>query len=243
MSQLQFSTGQGRAAIYLGKINRHIIAAASRRRQRHDEGPRAPAGARAPAALGHAPVVLNTLTSASPSGKAERITPLGYKTAVRAMPRVLAALAEADPRRRAANMLADAVERIGSVKGGDLAGTDSKPGVSDGGVTTRIKHAARLRTIEASANGWRLDEARRVVRGPERVLMPIARKIGNRLEIRALPTIMAVCVDGQALDEVLRKHGWSPQSANRKALADALLRVLDDVADALGLGRWDRQEA
>jgi len=46
-------------------------------------------------------------------------------------------------------------------------------------------------------------------------------------------------VYGEALDDVLRAYGWSAQTANRNALGDAFLVVLDDVAKGLGLGRWD----
>ena len=48
---------------------------------------------------------------------------------------------------------------------------------------------------------------------------------------------MALCVEGQSLDAILRRHGWSAQAFNRDPLREAILEALDDVADGLGLGR------
>lgn len=153
MAEIAYDVKQGRATKYLGRVNLAIIGATAERRQGYDTGQRAPGGAQAPVALGAAPVVLSEIMEPVLGGKAERVTPLGYKTEVRAQPRILAKLAKADPRLQAATMLMDAVERIGSVKGADLGGTDSKAGVSDGGATNRVKRAARLWTIEVLVNG------------------------------------------------------------------------------------------
>jgi len=183
--------------------------------------------------------VLSDIVEPVAGGKAERVTPLGYKTAVRAQPRILAKLAKSDPRLKAATMLAGAVERVGSVKGADLGGTDSKAGVSDGGATTRVKHAAHLNIVEALSNGWLRDARGHIQHGPARVLMPLQRQRGNRQEIKAFPALCAVCVYGKLLDDLPRAHGWSAQTANRKALGDAFLVELEDVAEGLGLGGWD----
>ncbi len=123
----------------------------------YDEVPCGQGGERAPAALGTAPVVLSDIVKPLAGGKAERATPLGYKTAVRAQPRILAKLAKSDSRLKAATILADAAERVGPVKGADLGGTDSKAGAADDGATTRVKHAARLNIVEALSNGWLRD--------------------------------------------------------------------------------------
>jgi hypothetical protein len=235
MAAVTTSGEQARASLYLGKINFMLIKAVAARRQ--GIGRKAD-GARLPAAMAGGPVTLQTITRPLPNGKAELITPLGHKTAVRALPRLLSGLDPADPRLAAARMLVDAVEKVGSIKGADLGGTDSKGGVSDGGATTRIKHAARLRVIEARANGWPIGRTGRIQRGAPRVLLAVQRKRGNRQQILAYPSLVGICVDGLPLDEILRRHGWATHSAHRKDLSASLLLVLDDVAAALGLGRW-----
>ncbi|MDF0602136.1 hypothetical protein P1J78_15460 [Psychromarinibacter sp. C21-152] len=165
----------------------------------------------------------------------ERITPLGYRTARRALPRVLAALPETDHRRIAAELVGNSVERIGAVKGASLEGTDSKGGQSDGGATTRSKHAARLHLVEAVANGWTVDTATgRIRRGPERVVFEVQRRIGERQEINAFPLLLAVCVHGRDLQDILRAHGWSVQSKYTRALGQNVLDMLDRVSVRLG---------
>ena len=44
-------------------------------------------------------------------------------------------------------------------------------------------------------------------------------------------------MDGLDLGAILRRAGWSAQAFNRNPLRDALLVILDDVAEGLGLGR------
>lgn len=234
---------QGRAAAFLARVNLAIIRAAGARRQgRVGVGASAP-GARPPAALAGAPVHTKQLVEPGPEGKVRPVTPLGYKTAVRSVPRILAALDAADPRRRAAVILADTVERIGSVKGSAdaLQGSAPKSAISDGGATTRVKYSARLRLIEALANGWQVERSGKVRRGPERVALEVGRQTGKLQEIKAFQALMMMCVDGISADEILRRHGWAAKSKVRRRLADALLASLDDVADGLGLGRWAKQ--
>ncbi|MDE4059760.1 hypothetical protein [Phaeobacter gallaeciensis] len=227
------STDQGRAVRYLERVNLEIVKAAAARRQRQGRGN----GARPPAAIAGAPVQLVHLTGAA----ADPTTPPGYRTARRALPRLLADLAVNDPRLAAARMLADACEKVGSVKGVDLAGTDSKGGQSDGGATTRVKHAARLRLIEYLANGWPVERGHGPVRRAPgmrpRVALAVKRGGSNRQQILAFDAIVAVCVDGDDLAAILRRHGWSAQAFNRNPLRDAILATLGDVATGLGLGR------
>lgn len=224
-----------RARLYLAAMNIKIIKAAAARRQAHGRGN----GARLPAAMGHHPVAVQVLSEGRPGPHGRRITPLGYKTAVRALPPILAGLNATDPRRRAADLLASACERIGSIQGGNLEGAAPKAGVSDGGVTTRIKHASRLRVIKALANGWAVDMRQGpATDGPARVLMPVQRQGRNRQHIKAFPALVMLCVEGLDLAAILRRHGWSAKSDNTKALGLALLSILDDLAGALGLGRW-----
>ena len=223
---------RGRAARYLSRVNFEIVKAAAISRQREGAGN----GARLPASLAGAPVKLVRVKA----DDGERLTPLGYLTARRAPPRLLADLAGNDPRCEAARMLADAFEKVGSVKGADLAGTDSKGAQSDGGATTRVKHAARLRLIRHLANGWPVDRRHGPLRQPyglrSRVALAVKRGGSKRQQIMAFDALVSVCVDGDDLTSILRRHGWSAQAFNRNPLRDALLATLADVAAGLGLG-------
>lgn len=229
----------GRASSYLAKVNLEIVKAAGARRQRQGRA----AGARLPASLAGAPVNLVSLKGRQD----EAATPVGYKTAQRAVPRILADLPACDPRREAARMLADACEKVGSVKGASLEGADSNGGQSDGGATTRVKHAARLRVMRCLVNGWPIDArhgpVRRGARLLPRVALQVKRAGGQRQNILAFDALLAVCVDGDDLGAILRRHGWSAQAFNRNPLRDALLASLDDVADGLGLGRGAAKES
>lgn len=229
-----------RARRAVDALTARLIAHQAERRQGHGRGE----GARPPAALGQAPRRLVVLTEPrlAPSGQVEPapVTPLGYHTPIRALPPVLARLDATDPRRRAADMLAHAVERIGSVSGGDPAGGAVKGLPSDGGATTRVKHAARLRMIEALANGWPVDRAHgQVRRGAPRIVLPVLRQRGNAREITAMGLLLALCVDGQDMRRILTTHGRTTDSAYRKRLAAVALMLLDELAEGLGLGRAD----
>ena len=160
------------------------------------------------------------------------------------MARALAVLRPADPRRAAADLIAGSYERIGAVGGGGGGDGDGDDGsgctgeVSDGGVTTRIKHAERIRLIEALANDWAVDRTHgRVVRGPERVALPVRRKRPGRHEIKAFPLLIALCVEGQDMAQILKAHGWKVRSDCTGVLISVAWEILDDIADALGLGR------
>ena len=99
-----------------------IVQQCARQRQCHGEGARGPVG------MAAAPARLEAIKEARPGGGVAPVTPLGYLTTVRALPRVLAALPRNDPRRQAADMLAGAYERIGAVQGGTVEGGDTKGG-------------------------------------------------------------------------------------------------------------------
>lgn len=221
-----------RARSFVETLTRRLLAETARTRQ---GGGRAE-GARAPAALAQPRRVLVEI--APTRREADPSTPLGYRTAIRALPPALAALDLHDPRRQAAGMIADAAERIGSVGGGDPAGGDTKGGVSDGGATTRVKWATRLRLVEAAANGWPVSRRYGVEgRGPARVVMAVQRQRGKAQSIKALPLLLAVCVEGQDMAQILRAHGWSGHGKQRRALLLDVLAMLDDAAELLGLGR------
>lgn len=241
---------QARARALVDTLNRRLIAAASERRQGHGrgEGARLPAGlaqmrrvlvvldepGRAPAPAAATPAAHR----AAPVAPARvRVTPLGYKTAIRALPPVLAGLDAADPRRRAAVMIADAAERVSGARGSNPAGGDISGMPSDGGVTTRVKHAARLRVVEALANGWPISPAGTIARGPDRVVLALGRPNAKRQAIKALPLLLAVCVEGADMRQVLALHGWSDHGKHRRALTTATLDLLDRVGAGLGLGR------
>jgi len=91
---------QLRARSFVETLTRGLLAETARKRQ----GTGRSEGARAPAALGQPRRVLAAVSA--PIGP---LTPLGYKTAVRALPPVLASLDPMDPRRRAADMIDMAV--------------------------------------------------------------------------------------------------------------------------------------
>ncbi|MFG6535543.1 hypothetical protein ACGYK5_17095 [Sulfitobacter sp. 1A16787] len=232
--------GMRRAAAYLEGVNRAVIGHAMARRSGQDMGQ----GARPPAALGGVPIALEVLTEARPGGKAAPITPLGYKTAVRRGPPVLASLPKTDPRRRAAEMLAHSYEAVGSVRGAILAGGDPSGGdrgLPDGGASTRMKHATRLRDAYRITRASVPGQKRKMItdRLVPRVVLAPQRKGRGGQEIRAITLLIAVCVEGQTMLDVLGAHGWGRRANHRKALAQAVLEMLDDLADAWGLGRAD----
>ena len=52
----------------------------------------------------------------------------------------------------------------------------------------------------------------------------------------AYAALVAMCVDGEDLTAILRRHNWSAQAFNCNPLREALLETLADVAFGLGLG-------
>lgn len=221
---VQTNIAAGIARLYLTARNAEIIQSAARRRQAHGMGD----GERLPAGIARVPVALQEARKRQPGGK----------TAVRALARIFTALHSDDPRRRAAELLATSFERVGAAGGGGGEGGDTKGGQSDGGVTTRIKHAQRLRVIEAVANRWAIDRGHGVITpGADRVVLAVRRKRGNRQQIKAFPLLVALCVEGRDLAQILTAHGWTVHSKHTRTLGMAALDLLDDIADALGFGR------
>lgn len=238
---IQASQPPAGVSLYLTRLNMAIIQAAAERRQRHGQSE----GARAPAALGQPAVRLHVLTEPTPSGRPALVTPLGYHTARRQAPRILAGLGDLDPRRRAADILATAFERVQSVgpRPGGLQGSDHSGGQSDGGATTRVKHAERLRIIEALVNGWAVDWRHgSAKRGAEKVALSLGRPSRKRKEIRIMPALIAVCVEGQDLAQILAAHGWSVQTRYSAPLGAAVLDALAEVGEAMGFGRAPRSQ-
>jgi len=223
-----------RARAATEEVTRQIVLTKAMRRQRHGESE----GARLPAALGQPEVGLVELEERRPDGKSERITPIGWRTARRRLPPILARLDPRDQRLRAAQVFATACERIEASAGAQLqAGTGQNGGASDGGATTRIKHAERLRFLEGVINDWPFDRtARRYIRGPDLVVLAPAQREPGRLPVLAGTLIRSVCLDGLDMTEILSRHGWSDASRNRRKLNAATLDLLDLMAEALGLG-------
>lgn len=224
---------RARAARYFEACNAAIIRASAARRQ--GVGPAS--GDRSPVGLACAPVDLVSL-SVQRGARVEAVTPIGYKTAVRARSRALAGLPQDHPHIIVAGFLAAAFERVGAVGGGSFEGGDTKGGQSDGGVTTRIKHSARLRMIEAIANGWDIDARHGVVvDGDRKTVLAPRRGAGKRQQILAFPFLVAVCVEGLDLADVLVAHGWSVQSKHTKILSARLGDLLDDIGRVMVGGR------
>lgn len=219
----------------LAAINLEIVKRAGGRRMGHGRAE----GARLPVSVAGAAVSLGVIEDLG-----DLKTPLGYKTARRKLVPVLEALDPRDPRRMAADALGDAVERLGASGGVDWMGGDSNGEISDGGATTKIKYAERVAMIKAAVNGWPLAvNSARKPRRPRAVMRlrrhPIVpgRDPVERQEILVFPALLAVCVEGRGLYDVLRSYGWSAQSYNAKRLAVGVLAALDDAAEALGYGR------
>lgn len=225
--------GMRRAAAYLEKVNLAVIRHAMARRTAKDRGQ----GARPLPSLAGGAVALEVITEPRPGGKVAPITPLGYKTAVRRLPPVLAGLGRDDPRRRAAVAFADAWERLGSSGGSSLEGGDPSASglVPDGGATTRVKYAARLR--DALAVTCRAASPKAGTLPVSRVVLAPQRKGRGGQEIKAVSLLVGVCVEGRDMLEILGAHGWGRKASHRKTLAAALLDMLDDLADAWGMGR------
>ncbi|MDF3383352.1 MULTISPECIES: hypothetical protein [unclassified Sulfitobacter] len=223
-----FDPAAGAAARYLDAVNARLIGAACARRQGHRDN-----GARAPLGLGADPVRLGVVKDHQGPQ-----TPLGYKTARRALPRnlapILGDLALTDPRRVAVDLVADVVERLSGAGGADWLGGDTKAALSDGGATTRCRLAARWRIIEAAANEWEISTFGRITRGAETLALPVRRKRGNRQPIKAIALVLGLCADGLSLAEILARHGWPEHSKHTRALRLAALEVLDRVAKSLG---------
>lgn len=202
------------AASSLARVNFQIVKAAGAHRQAQGRGN----CAHLPASIAGAPVSLVDLKARRPGGGSEPVTLLGYQTAWRRLPEILTALGAADPNLAAAQMLANAAERVGAIKGADWGGADSSGEISDGGATTKIKHAARLWMIEALANGWPIDARHGPKNGARRVALDVRRKGSQRQPILAFDTLSAVCVDGLDLGAIQRRSGWTAQVFNRNPM-------------------------
>ena len=215
------------AASFIGAVTRDIIV----RRGEILQGlsSRAP-GARAPASLAAGKVQLESLTSTTADGT-EPVTPIGYRTARRSGPLLLSRLDHDDPRLAAARLLQDTAERIGAVRGSSLEKSDHNGGaLPDGGVTTKVKHVARYRLIEAVVNGWPVKGAGAGKPGDPLPLLVPLRSLGRRRIIYCFDALRLLVVDGMSQSDILVQHGWPVHSRYRRRLSDGILESLDLVA-------------
>ncbi|MEH6834821.1 hypothetical protein [Falsihalocynthiibacter arcticus] len=261
--KVMINRDRGAARLVVESLNLRLLADVARKRQGRGsgEGARAPLGFAQPrrrleviTAASWVPAPISTTTDGlAPTDSARKraallglvrvsnpVTPLGYTTARRALPPLLAGLDPEDPRRRAALILADSVERVGALKGGDLtggsAGGDISGGVNDGGVTTRVKHAARLRYIEALANGEPISGAHGAAkRGHALVVLTVRRQRSGARNITAMALLEQICIEGRDMREILQGFGWSAHSSQRKALGIVALDLLETIAGGLNL--------
>lgn len=175
-------------------------------------------GARAPVGPARGAVELVELVEARGDGLVERVTPLGWRTARVALPRVLAELPHGDRRREAAVRYLTLHERVGSMpRAGLLAGGSGR--VSDGGAVWRIDLARELRAMQGQLVG---------------LALPVIRDGGARRPVRLRVAVDAVCLDGVGLKAVLRAHGWGTSGAAVAALGVAVLGALGRMADRQG---------
>lgn len=223
-----------RARALVEKKGRLIIAHAAWRRQKCGEG----LGARAALGLAAPPAHLTEIAHprAGDAGP-ERITPLGYQTAARKMPRVLSRLDRNDPRRLAANRYAHLVETLHAVKGNDPAGAAVTGRPSDGGAVTRTEIARALRKVEAAVNGWPVFKDGRIKRGAELEIMRPPRVPDGQMPIRAKAFLDMVVLEAFDMATILERHGWFANTRNRKHLNSKALELLDEIAEVLGYGR------
>ena len=214
--------------------NLEILKALAANKVRQDIG----VGDRAAASVARPAVDLIEIEEKIAPGKVERITEPGQKTARRKMPAVIARMDPMDPRRRAADAYAVALEKIGSTAGAstDNDVVDGGAGSSDGGASTRYKLATTLRIVEACANDWKVSpETGRYVRGLDLIVLAPSKRHGDRMAITAMGLLEAVCVDGLSMKQILLNHGWGGHCRDAGKLTATVEDLLDLVADGLGL--------
>lgn len=183
-------------------------------------------GARSP--IGPARMPVETVELIEPRGdeKVERITPIGMRTARVRLPRVLRALPDHDPRRRAAMRYQHLVELVNAVPCGALVSVrvDGGGRMSDGGATWRFGLSEELRAMQFAIGG-------------AVALVPVTRRGARRMVTRRALVDM-VCLSNHELREVLRVHGWSARAALVKHLAEV---VLDTLGRMAMVETWERE--
>lgn len=237
---------RGRATTYLERLNVKLILNAGARRQGRLS---ASEGARPPSSLAAGPVTLAALVergvdiNAEPNAlerpirPEERVTPLGYKTALRRVPAALARLDRNDVRHRAALIYVDAHERLGAVAGQDFGGSSGGGGrgVPDGGAAARAEYARLLSAIRFAVNGWPRSGA--MARGPLVLLAP-GNSRGDRVAITAEALLDGVLIEGLAVSHILTRAGWSTHSHYVRRLNGLFLELLELMVGVIFEENW-----
>lgn len=156
------------------------------------------------------------------------VTRPGFRTARTRTPAILSRLGASDPRRHAADAYAVAAEKIGAMAGqmsAALAGAvDGGAATNDGGVTTRLHHAATLRIakVVTDSHGITLAVRRASPHAP-------------RQNISAGHLMRSICIEGHDMARILHDAGWAGKDHHVAHLMDAALEILEDLARAFGL--------
>jgi hypothetical protein len=230
--------GHSSAGAFIDRLSVGIIATAAARRQKTGAG----SGERAPAGLGRGAVDLVSIEEriTTRDGVVVFATEAGKRTAVHKVPPVLAKLSRLDGRRLAALAYAAAVEGVGAVRGSDLSGNVSRASsgsVPDGGAAVRVQYAATVRAVRGVVNGWAWLRAREgFVAGAERLVLAPSNKRGDRVAVRAMALVDAVCLEGRDMSYILEAHGWTAHSRDTARLNAAMLEALGEMSDLLGFG-------
>ncbi|MBQ4824388.1 hypothetical protein J4729_07470 [Leisingera sp. HS039] len=188
-----------------------------------------PGPARAAAELCEAKGSAPAPTTYGGAEEAFELVPPGVQATRQRMPALLRRMDEQDARRAAAGAYVHAIEKVGSVAGASAEGgkADGGPATNDGGVTTRIRHAGTISTVQGA-----LDRA-------GVALKPNAQGGGARKPITARALMDAICLDGADMKAVLQGAGWSGHRrdvAKLNVLADVYLELM---ARVLGLVATD----
>jgi len=205
-------SGMGRAHLHATGMARTIVMGRAAEAQATGIGD----GARSPVGPARRRVELVELTRIRGDGKHELLTPIGWKTARTALPRVIGDLPDMDFRRGAAIRYAELVEMVGSVPCGGLEPQGARGRQSDGGAVRRVSIAAELRAMRACLAGD--------------ALVPV-RSGGLRVAIPLRSAVDAVCLRSCEVKEVLRQHGWSTCGEWVKRLSAAILEALERMSE------------
>ena len=202
----------GRAHLHASGMARTIVMGRAAAAQAAGVGE----GARPPVGPARRRVELVELSEARGDGRRELLTPIGWKTARTALPRVIGDLPDADFRRMAAIRYAELVEMVGSVPCGGMEPQGARGRPSDGGAVRRVSIAAELRAMRACLEGY--------------ALVPV-RSGGVRVSIPLRDAVDAVCLRSCEVREVLRQHGWSTRGEWVKRLSAAVLEALAHMSE------------
>lgn len=174
-------------------------------------------GARPPAGGARAPVHLVELGLERGDGRRERLTPLGYRTAV-ALPRVLADLPVMDGRRMAALRYQHLVETIAASPCGALVSVrvDGGGRINDGGAVWRAGLAEEVACMRAAIGSG--------------IALSSLRGRAGRRTITDRMLVDQIVLGGQDLRAVLRAQGWSTGGKLGTRLSVSLLGALERMA-------------